>query len=892
MEMDNSMVYSDSLKNFKEYITKQFGGVNDYDNNVFNYIKNDGSVDLLDLNNPNNLSNFNNNITEANIMRSFILNKTYYNNPNNINVINEFFSRNKPWAIYFAEDFNNKKLYDCSGNGRHATTSGDIIKNTNEKIKYISGDVNCKIDFPNGSIPNNFTIASISKYTSGSNKRILQGKNSNWLHGHWDNNTGVAYYNGWKTANNTVKNNDQWIRMIGTNNNYILNNSTSVRTSSNGNGNDKLTINNSSAITSENSNWALSCVIIWDNELNNNDLLYIDDLLTKYMDGLDLKKNLLINNLNTLVPLNALINNNKISESVCKYIFLLDTLASLYDNITKIQYSNILKDKNVKNNLNKTDIYDIFRKGIIIKTHISINNDVLSYDNDIINNIETNNFYDINYHDVSINRNYINLFNSIKTDLDKHINFVKNNDMFQSYSYYLYYKLCYIILCYNINIYVNINKTINVENSLNNQNDINIDNLISEFNRLCSKDNILNIHSNIPSDVSSDIINKMLLVGDLNTNIKKINANIELKKAEYKYYNNNIVYTNYVEFFAIALLVLIVITSILISILNDKSRIILYNTILLIITIIIFTFSYIYITYNYSLYDCFYSLYNNEYIRSIVWSILIIFIISILLLSNSINNSYITLYNIILPILLFIIYLIYNFIVKNYQYDEGLTNTDIMFLLFQYSFIKGILLSIIIAILISIKYLSSFGNTTKLIMFNIILLIIVLVIYTYLYSYIGEKYYLKENFTVPYNSNYIDYFKDSFKNITIILKDTKIAVTNYIEVKKMVKEHEKYEKIVDKYNVYNKTTNNDINLLIHDNKKKKNDIIFLFVICLLILLFNIIFNYADRLSLILYIILVIIVIGVYCYYQYRYVNTENTKFYWKKPTVNDDDKNN
>ena len=76
MEMDNSMVYSDSLKNFKEYITKQFGGINDYDNNVFNYIKNDGSVDLLDLNNPNNLSNFNNNITEANIMRSFILNKT------------------------------------------------------------------------------------------------------------------------------------------------------------------------------------------------------------------------------------------------------------------------------------------------------------------------------------------------------------------------------------------------------------------------------------------------------------------------------------------------------------------------------------------------------------------------------------------------------------------------------------------------------------------------------------------------------------------------------------------------------------------------------------------------------------------------------------------------
>ena len=218
----NDNQYSTYLKDLKKYVTKKIGTELDDKNEMFNYINKDGTVNLLNLNNTNNLNNFTNNITEENIMKSFILNTKNYNNKEPIptNKYYDFFTKNKPWAMYFAEDYDstNNILYDCSGNNRHAFTSGNIIMNkstTNGTPTYIQGDTNCKIDFPNGSIPATFTIASITKFTdTTNNKRILQGKNIDWYHGH--NNEAYQFNYGDISGNKSSAKTD-WITGIGKN---------------------------------------------------------------------------------------------------------------------------------------------------------------------------------------------------------------------------------------------------------------------------------------------------------------------------------------------------------------------------------------------------------------------------------------------------------------------------------------------------------------------------------------------------------------------------------------------------------------------------------------------------------------------------------------------------
>ena len=46
-------------------------------------------------------------------------------------------------------------------------------------------------------LPSTYTLFHICRWTGGSNARILNGYTTNWLSGFWNNNTAVAYHNGW-----------------------------------------------------------------------------------------------------------------------------------------------------------------------------------------------------------------------------------------------------------------------------------------------------------------------------------------------------------------------------------------------------------------------------------------------------------------------------------------------------------------------------------------------------------------------------------------------------------------------------------------------------------------------------------------------------------------------
>jgi len=215
---------------------------------------------------------------------------------------------NAPWGLYFAEDWSGTILPDSSGNNRNAITSGTITKTTASgngatgSITYISGGVSTNISWPSGSIPTNFTILSLTRYTSGgAKKRILQGQSKNWLHGHWEGNRGVCFYEGWKTTDNNKTTLDNWLCFIGKNGgttrNNILVDGISAGTNNGGDGNDELRIN-LGANGGEKSDWALGCVMIWDRHLLNDEMLELSKIIQSNLTNGGSTKSLFLNNYN------------------------------------------------------------------------------------------------------------------------------------------------------------------------------------------------------------------------------------------------------------------------------------------------------------------------------------------------------------------------------------------------------------------------------------------------------------------------------------------------------------------------------------------------------------------------------------------------------------------
>ena len=213
-----------------------------------------------------------------------------------------------PWGIYYAGNVSNDNiLLDLLNRSqRNAVITGNITKNIGSgngavgNIASILGSTNTTIEFPNNSIPDKFTICSITRYTNSTanNKRILTAKNASlsndWIHGHSSGKKGVVYYNNEFKTNNTpdIKLSGEltdWVITCAKNDDSVPNNiyingiPSGVKPG--GKGGLNLSINkiDNSNIINEMSDFALSYVIIWDSCLSNKALKIISDSLVKYL---------------------------------------------------------------------------------------------------------------------------------------------------------------------------------------------------------------------------------------------------------------------------------------------------------------------------------------------------------------------------------------------------------------------------------------------------------------------------------------------------------------------------------------------------------------------------------------------------------------------------------
>ena len=247
----------------------------------------------------------------------------------------------KPWGVYYAGNYSDNKLIDLLGReDRTAIVTGALnYYNTagfgaNGTVKSISGTTNSYIEWTQNSIPEKFTICSITRYTGiNNNKRILTARNAtttnDWIHGHKGGKRGVVYYTDYKTNSspsfNLTGNNTDWVVTCAKNddiipNNVIINGIPSG-INSGGQGGLRLAINklDDSSIIAEQSDFAMSYVIIWDINLTNTALKIVSDTLMNYLNtGEDL-----------LFDTNNLSIDDKYKVSDTKINFLRDELAEI-----------------------------------------------------------------------------------------------------------------------------------------------------------------------------------------------------------------------------------------------------------------------------------------------------------------------------------------------------------------------------------------------------------------------------------------------------------------------------------------------------------------------------------------------------------------------------------
>ena len=242
---------------------------------------------------------------------------------------------NKPWAIYYAGNFSDNKLYDILNNAdRTAIATGIITQKTesgygaNGTIKSISGTTTSTVEWTANSIPEKFTICSITRYTGNTNnKRVLTSRNAtntnDWIHGHKGGKRGVVYYNEYKTNSspdfNLTGNNTDWVVTCAKNEGEIPNNvyinGVPSGIKSGGQGGLKLSINkiDDTSIINEQSDFALSYVIIWDKILSDTAIKIVSNAFMNYLNtGEDLLFDL--NNLTTDDKVKVSISTNNLTK--------------------------------------------------------------------------------------------------------------------------------------------------------------------------------------------------------------------------------------------------------------------------------------------------------------------------------------------------------------------------------------------------------------------------------------------------------------------------------------------------------------------------------------------------------------------------------------------------
>lgn len=173
-------------------------------------------------------------------------------------------------GYYTAESWTGTQWTDLSGFGNHVTSvSGTITKNYSTYFgrDLIGGTTTSILVWPSAILPETYTMFHVTRYNTGSNRRIFQGSNINWLSGHWNGRAGVAFHNNWITSNGTDNHGTNWV--LSTDQNALYRSQGIDRTiATPGTPSYAQLAINTGTYAGETSDWLCACVIVYNRTLS------------------------------------------------------------------------------------------------------------------------------------------------------------------------------------------------------------------------------------------------------------------------------------------------------------------------------------------------------------------------------------------------------------------------------------------------------------------------------------------------------------------------------------------------------------------------------------------------------------------------------------------------
>ena len=198
------------------------------------------------------------------------------------------------WYVPGDYDILNKVWPDRSGNNNTAVLSGSGHISTynsgngsSDNVYALEGTTSSIISF--GEIISSdteYTVCSITRYTGGTNKRILVGDHpsgsNNWLHGHYENDkTGVVHYGNWNNFNVNISPNTNWCVVIASNSstNLFLNGNNIGSNIINDSSVNSIWINGGDQNPGQESDFAIMELAVWNRALSESEMLSVSNYM-------------------------------------------------------------------------------------------------------------------------------------------------------------------------------------------------------------------------------------------------------------------------------------------------------------------------------------------------------------------------------------------------------------------------------------------------------------------------------------------------------------------------------------------------------------------------------------------------------------------------------------
>ena len=217
---------------------------------------------------------------------------------------------------------------DLSGAANHVT---DIAGTTSISVArpvgapaYIYGAPTASMRFPAGILPPSadYTLFFVARYNGAVRRRIFQGINIHWLSGFWGGQAGVALHDGdrcsWMTAEVDVHGHD-WVMGVDRSDSFRSNGVDRTTRTTTCAAADNLAINNGSA-ASENSDFAIQSVLVYNRKLSDADVMKVEAWLTSQMPAFtpaNLQASLLVGLVFHRFFLNSSVNIHRIFTIAC-----------------------------------------------------------------------------------------------------------------------------------------------------------------------------------------------------------------------------------------------------------------------------------------------------------------------------------------------------------------------------------------------------------------------------------------------------------------------------------------------------------------------------------------------------------------------------------------------